>query len=83
MTCEEICEHFVDNQLIYKFREAVIADLGTDDRFFWTGKRYTIAKDDAEGTYYGDMELDAESMAEIKNDLDEFDALDANYFEDY
>lgn len=62
MTAEEICEHFVDNQLIYKFRESVIADLGTDDRFFWTGKKYTIANDDAEGTYYGDNQLDDESM---------------------
>jgi hypothetical protein len=31
LTAEDICEHFVDNDLIYKFRKSVIADLGTDD----------------------------------------------------
>lgn len=32
-------------EMIYEFRKAIVADIGQDDKFYWNGLKYTIAKD--------------------------------------
>jgi hypothetical protein len=77
MSAEQMKSDDITMDLIHKFREMMVADLGDDEKFFWKGLVYTISKDNDTEPEFDINELDPNERAALEYDTQEYD----NYLE--